>query len=147
MRDGIKTCPKNWSNCSMYVEDLVSPCTNITAEIPKSEVNNFVIMCRMFSTHMQKCNDINLSLPNVSCMNRMSQNFDYNDIKKEMIQIRSHVEARRSSEMEICALVKNYINQIDPSLNMNTFVCGSTKYGITLLNANVSLVINTSKDP
>lgn len=39
----------NWQDCAMFVQDLVSPGLNVTAEISKEETYNFQGMCQMFS--------------------------------------------------------------------------------------------------
>lgn len=44
----METCPENWQNCTMYVQDLVRPEINITAEISKEEAENFQHMCQIF---------------------------------------------------------------------------------------------------
>lgn len=115
MRDGIKACPANWSNCSMWVQDLVSPCTNITAEISKQEVDNFLKMCRMFSTHVPKLNLSKSSgLPNTaSSVNEINANANRNvdlivSIEKEITNSLSpsYLEFRQRSELEITDLVK-----------------------------------------
>lgn len=50
----------NWKNCTMFVQDLKLPGTNITAEISKEEANNFIQMCNMFASsksHEQSIED------------------------------------------------------------------------------------------
>lgn len=49
LRDAISLNAANWKNCTMFVQDLVVPGLNITAEMPKEEVYNFQEMCQMFS--------------------------------------------------------------------------------------------------
>lgn len=34
----------------MHVQDLKSPGTNVTAEIPEQEANNFIEMCKIFAS-------------------------------------------------------------------------------------------------
>lgn len=50
LRNGIKTNAVNWKNCTMYVQDIIFPGTNIVAEIPKDEAYNFQKMCSLFAT-------------------------------------------------------------------------------------------------
>lgn len=40
----------NWRNCTMFVQDLVTPGLNIAAEVTKEDAYNFQEMCQMFST-------------------------------------------------------------------------------------------------
>lgn len=42
--------PGNWQKCTMFVQDLIIPELNITAEISKEKAYNFQEMCQMFST-------------------------------------------------------------------------------------------------
>lgn len=49
LRDGIEKNPENWKNCTMYVQDLIRPGINVTAEVPKKEVDNFQQLCQMFA--------------------------------------------------------------------------------------------------
>lgn len=49
LRDAIQANEWNWENCTMFIQDIVSPGTNIAAEIPADEAFNFRTMCFMFS--------------------------------------------------------------------------------------------------
>lgn len=49
LRSGIKDSPENWTNCAMYVQDLVRQDVNITADVPKQAVEYFQQMCRVFA--------------------------------------------------------------------------------------------------
>lgn len=44
----MATNAANWKDCTMYVQDIDSPGTNITAGISKEEANNFKKMCQCF---------------------------------------------------------------------------------------------------
>lgn len=58
LREGIKSNQSNWEDCTMYVQDLISPEINITVEITKEEADNFKEMCRMLaysSIHIDAC--------------------------------------------------------------------------------------------
>ncbi|XP_055323571.1 uncharacterized protein LOC129578676 isoform X2 [Sitodiplosis mosellana] len=57
LRDGIANNPANWTDCVMWVEDIVSPEVNITAEISNEDANNFVKLCQMFSSHVPKLDE------------------------------------------------------------------------------------------
>lgn len=50
----LRECPKsnqaNCDDCTMFVQDLISPGTNITVEITKEEANNFKQICKMLAT-------------------------------------------------------------------------------------------------
>lgn len=48
LRDGIEQNPKNWKNCTMYVQDLIRPGVNVSAEVSKKAVDNFQEMCQVF---------------------------------------------------------------------------------------------------
>ncbi|XP_031625839.1 uncharacterized protein LOC116342388 [Contarinia nasturtii] len=50
LRDGMTSNSANWQKCTMFVQDLISPELNITAEISKEKAYNFQEMCQMFST-------------------------------------------------------------------------------------------------
>lgn len=51
LQDGINSNAWNWKNCTMYVQDIKYPGTNITAEISEEEANNFQQMCKMFASY------------------------------------------------------------------------------------------------
>lgn len=53
--NSISACPKNWKDCTMCVQDLISLHVNITAEITKQEVDNFMQMCKIFAKQLSKC--------------------------------------------------------------------------------------------
>lgn len=46
---GIEDSPQNWTNCTMYVQDLVQPDVNITAEISKHDAETFQEICKQFA--------------------------------------------------------------------------------------------------
>lgn len=48
--NGIESNSFNWKNCTMHVQDFRSPGTNVTAEIPEKDANNFKEMCKLFSS-------------------------------------------------------------------------------------------------
>lgn len=53
LREGIKTSPENWQNCTMYVQDLVRPDLNIAAEISEADAFCFQKMCQIFAKNME----------------------------------------------------------------------------------------------
>lgn len=44
----MKSNPRNWENCTMFVQDIKSPGVNITAELTEEEVDSFKQICKMF---------------------------------------------------------------------------------------------------
>lgn len=57
MRDGIAAKPENWRNCVMWVQDIVSPSVNITAEISKEDALNFIKLCQIFCSYTYSIDD------------------------------------------------------------------------------------------
>lgn len=53
MHTGIEASRENWQNCTMYVQDLVRPDVNITAEISKEAAYSFQEMCQIFAEKME----------------------------------------------------------------------------------------------
>lgn len=51
LRSGIENNPPCWTKCTMYVQDLVRPHINITAEVPRKAAENFQHMCRLFANN------------------------------------------------------------------------------------------------
>lgn len=47
LREGVKSNQSNWEDCTMFVQDLISPGVNVTVEITKEEADNFVEVCKM----------------------------------------------------------------------------------------------------
>lgn len=154
MREGIKACPKNWENCTMCVQDLISLRTNITAEIIKQEVDNFVRMCQIFTKHLPKfddecskspasssVNNMDLSLSGERTLNSNQHMILINLIDKEIKNSRSPavVEVRQRAELEITSTMAKFIREFNPSLKLYPF--GSTQYGIRFANTNFNLLI------
>lgn len=50
LREGIASNVANWENCTMYIQDIISPGLNIAAEISKEEAYKFKNMCKLFSS-------------------------------------------------------------------------------------------------
>lgn len=127
----------------MWVEDLVRPDVNITAEISNDDANNFVKLCQMFYSHAPKVNSMN-NLPRSIPTANFSQNADiFSLIKKEIADMSqpSFIEFRRRSEVEVISLLTKYIQQFNASLEILVF--GSSHYGIKGSNTNLNLLINT----
>lgn len=52
LRSALKIFPENWEDCPMFVQDLVRPEINITAEISKNTAENFQKMCKQFAIEL-----------------------------------------------------------------------------------------------
>lgn len=145
MRDGIAACPKNWQDCVMWVQDIVLPHINITAEMSKQEVDSFVCMCRLFSEYTPTFYDDNELLDGQPMLDSIQDANLLNLIEKGISNSKSPeiLEERRYAESEIVSILIKYIREIDTSLTLCPF--GSTRYGIRRANANFNLLIITSK--
>lgn len=53
LRTGIGNSSENWKNCSMFVQDLVRPNVNVTAEISQKAAQNFQEMCQIFAKKLK----------------------------------------------------------------------------------------------
>lgn len=145
MRDGIAVCPKNWQNCIMWVQDIVSPHINITAEISNQEIDSFVRMCRIFSEYVPTFYDDNEYLDGLSMLDPLQDANLLNLIENGISNSKSPevLEQRRRAELEIVSTLTKYIREFDSSFTVYPF--GSTRYGIRRANANFNLLIITSK--
>lgn len=152
MRNDIAACSKNWEDCTMCVQDLILPHKNITAEITKQEVDNFVRMCQMFAKQLPNCYDecstttqattSKISLPSQN----LEQEADFICSIEERIsntRLPAVLETRKHFEEEITSILGTYIQKFDPSLKLYPF--GSTQYGVKIANANFNLLITTSE--
>ncbi|XP_031626105.1 uncharacterized protein LOC116342572 [Contarinia nasturtii] len=54
LRDGIESNPASWTNCTMYIQDLVRSDVNIAAEIPKKAAENFQQLCQIFAKYFSR---------------------------------------------------------------------------------------------
>lgn len=132
----------------MFVQDIVLLDTNITAEISKNEVDNFVGMCQIFSKYGSKLDDectMSQSKPSSPIGDpTLSINHTTNLIElieKEIAS--SHVpavlEMRQRAELEIISTLTKYVRDFKPSLKLYPF--GSTQYDIKLACSNFNLLI------
>lgn len=139
MRDAIKSCPMNWENCTMCVQDLISLSTNITAEMTKHEVDNFVRMCKIFSERSNISENISAS---INC-DQVTIAIDL--IEKEISESRvaAMLETRKRFELEIISILRKYVHQYDSSLELHPF--GSSQYGVKIANTDFNLAVTTSK--
>lgn len=48
LRMGMERSPQNWRNCAMYVQDLVRPDVNVTADVSVEAFNKFKKICNKF---------------------------------------------------------------------------------------------------
>lgn len=136
----------------MWVQDIISPNVNITAEIPKQEADNFVRMCKLFAEQFPNYYE-GCAASTSGAVNKIAQlipNIEQDDdfeicIEKEISD--SHVpdvlEARKRSELEITSILTTYIHQLQPSMKVHPI--GSTQYNIRFSNANFNLLVTTSK--
>lgn len=155
MRNGIKACPKNWQNCTMWVQDCISPSTNITAEIPKPEVDNFIKMCQMFATHVPKLMinpKIQGDAPQASSSTLKNETISFNGDKKVLDLIQKEIpgdcvpkdlERRQCSEKTIISTLTQFIGKFDASLKLFPF--GSSEYGIKWPNSNFNILVTISE--
>lgn len=116
----IIACSNNWENCAMWVQDVISLSTNITAEITEKEANNFVRMCQVFAKYSE-CSTIASSDSNMTPL----------------------LEARNRFELEIVSTLEKYIREFNPLLKFYPF--GSSQYGDKIKDTNFNLLITTSK--
>lgn len=145
MRDGIAACPQNWHDCVMWVQDIVLPHINITAEMSKEEVDSFVRMCRIFSEYTPIFYDDNEFLDDSPPLDSLQDANLLNLIEKRVSDSKSpeFLEQRQRAELEIVSILTKCIREFDTSLAIYPF--GSTRYGIRHANANLNLLIITSK--
>lgn len=145
MRDGIAACPNNWQSCVMWVQDIVLPHINITAEISKEEIDSFVRMCRIFSEYVPTFYDDNECLDGSSMLDPLQDANLLNLIEKGISTSKSPevLEERQRAEFEIVSTLAKCVREFDSSLTIYPF--GSTRYGIRRANANFNLLIITSK--
>lgn len=144
MRDGIAAKPQNWMNCVMWVQDIVSPELNITAEMSTEDANNFVKLCRMLYSHVPEFDRVNTSSVVSNGKIALSNEIKILDlIDKEVADIcqTSHLEFRKGLEVEIISTLAKYIKQFDASLEIHLF--GSSHYGIEDSKTNLNLLIET----
>lgn len=45
----MNAVPENWRNCTMYVQDLVRPHVNVTADVPIEAIGYFKNLCNKLS--------------------------------------------------------------------------------------------------
>lgn len=160
MREGIKASPKNWINCTMCVQDIISARINIAAEIPKHEVDNFVRMCQMFAkpkpnTGRSSQNMTTMTLPktissqsNTPILNSAKNlNSLVKLLEKEVTNIclPSTLQLRQHFESEIFSMLQLFLHEFDSSLKLYAF--GSSQYGVKLPGSNYNLMIVTGRFP
>lgn len=149
----MASCSKNWENCTMCVQDLIQPHVNITAEISKQEVDNFVRLCQIFSKQSSKYFDDCFTRNTLSTVSKtdvpseiLKHNPDFlSSIEKEILNSRmpTVLETRKRYEVEITSRLATYIQKFDPSLKL--YPLGSTQYGVQITNANFNLLVSTSE--
>lgn len=128
----------------MWVQDAISPSTNITAEITEKEVNNFVQMCKVFAEYSEFSNiATNRSLcpaeRNAIQVPDLIRAIEKDISDSNMTSLR---EARNRFELEIVSTLEKYICEFDASLKFYPF--GSSQYVDRITNTNFNLLITTS---
>lgn len=122
----------------------MSPEVNITAEISNEDADNFVKLCQMFSSHLPKLDEVNLTNDSIREIVNLNQRSEISRLTEEKIAATSHpllLGSRQRSEAEIISALYKYIHDFDASLEIHSF--GSSRYGITASDANFNLFINT----
>lgn len=66
LQNGMEFNSFNWKNCTMHVQDIIFPGTNVTAEISEEAAKNFKKMCKMFASTALHDQIIDEYLQNVS---------------------------------------------------------------------------------
>lgn len=144
LRDAIAKKPENWADCAMWVEDILSPEVNITAEISNEDADNFVKLCQMFSAHVPKLDEIsppNASIRGTVDLNQRTEIFRLIEVKIAAMSHPMFLEPRRQSEAEITSTLRKYIHGFDASLETHVF--GSSRYCIKASDTNFNLLVNT----
>lgn len=147
LRDGIKSNPKNWNNCTMFVQDVVMPGLNIAAEIPEEEAMNFKIMCKMFAKYKPTNNNKSIDIPKVvmdrsTSIEQVENVFSLIDKEIAKACNASRLESREGFEEEIVSILTEYLT--GPKAVLEIIPFGSSRYGFKRLNTNFNLLINTS---
>lgn len=141
LREGIAIYPENWKNCSIFVQDLVSPGLNIAAEITKQEITNFKLMCKLFSSCKPT---LKLERPIVTkTIDLNLKQGIHGLIDKELVEMRRQLDLGLNCETEITSILTKYIHQFKPTLKVIPF--GSNQYGFKRRTANFNLLIDTGK--
>lgn len=139
---GIIACPNNWENCMMWVQDAIS-LSNITAEITKNEIDNFVRMCKFFAEYSD-CSTIARNLE-PSMLNSIQVTELIRLIERDVSDsiVTSLLKTRKRFELEIISTLEKYVYEFDPSLKLYPF--GSSQYRVGATNTNFNILITTSK--
>lgn len=149
MREGIKACPNNWKT-AMCVQDIISSLINITAEISKQEVDNFVRMCQIFAKHNPITDGSSATKTTPKTISSQLAIFDSIKntnlsklLQKEIAKfcVPSTMQHRQHFESEIFSTMRSFLREFDSSLKLYAF--GSSQYGIKLSGSNYNLMIVT----
>lgn len=157
MRVGIKTCPKNWMTSTMWVQDIILPRVNITADISGQEVDNFVRMCQIFAKHKLNTDGGSQRVTQTTLKTNSSQSVipllpTFDSINTNLVKLLekevrkfclpSNIQQRQHFESEIFSTMQSFLHQFDASLKLYAF--GSSQYGIRLPGSNYNLMIVSS---
>lgn len=142
LREGMAIYPENWKNCSIFVQDIVSPGLNIAAEITRHEITNFKLMCNLFSS-CKPTLKIERPIVTKTIDLNLKQGI-HGLIDKELVEMRRQLDFGLSCETEITSLLKKYIHQLKcTSLTVIPF--GSNQYGFKRQTSNFNLLIDTGE--
>lgn len=141
LRESIAIYPENWTNCSIFIQDMVSPGLNIAAEITKQEITNFKLMCKLFSS-CKPTLKIELPIVTKSIDLDLKQGI-HGLIDKELVEMRRQLDLGLNCETEITSILTKYIHQFKPTLKVIPF--GSNHYGFKRPTANFNLLIDTGE--
>lgn len=130
----MKANPKNWENCALYVQDIVSPGLNVAAEISRQEITNFKLMCQLFSSYEPP--KLNIEKP----VDITSDQHIFTLINGEIGDMLHHINSGLDHESEIISSLTKYFHEINPSLKIVPF--GSRRY-IKRSKTNFNLWIDT----
>lgn len=142
LRNAIKSNPKNWTNCTMFVQDIAFPGINITAEVSRQEALNFKLMCKMFYSNESRPTDVPKATGD-----KVVNNSQNNPNKAVSSLTNKYVTDAGTSngrlENEIAAILTGCIQKFKTTLKIIQF--GSSQYLPFGLHTNFNFLITTSE--
>lgn len=151
-----KITPKNWTNCSFFIQDLADFNVNVTAEIPEKEVATFQRQCLEYHRILQTqpyvfrppMNNISTApTPAPFNLNR-PKNSNYDELSEgkilnETADLLARTTTRIGYENTILRTIKLALMGFDPTLEIIPF--GSSVYGFGGPKTNFNLFIDASE--
>lgn len=136
LRNGIESNAVNWKNCTMYVQDINFPGTNIVAEIPENEAYNFQKLCSEFAkfdinfidkyvshlSSIQSANKVNGS--NAESTSTNATNAIVGRVINSSAQIKARIESPKSSSPSNYARTLDNESEKLSSGQINTYQAG-----------------------